>query len=855
MASQNQSHPPTSPEKSETSTPINGTPGASTSTSTTTTTGATTENGSSNAKRQKPAPSSASAGKTPSAEVLQRRKEGRLKAAATIAQNLKKTGIGRFEQENGFALTSVKTIPLINQKNYFTEYLKKDEQVSFIRNWRTERALQLKLKKLKELGATIDEKKFEDITNFDNFDLNDIEAEMAKEKEKAAAAATSTGGAVEADDDEEEDEENETEEVRQEKAKIGGDVVILQPGSGFIRIGKATDAVPLTIPSVIAVKKANRHSGELQPRPIRHENEDGELYFDDDFDEQRAIVTKDFRARMRYYKRRVLPNSRETAANYNKKQEPERIADHNDPYKKEWINIKQHPDCQFFVGEDALNFPVNDDWILRYPIINGNFNEYSQDYDSPQEILGDLTIIILDALERLQIKNVAHLKVMLVIPNLYDKAYVETWCHMLFKFVGFGRVGIIQEAVAATFGAGASCACVVDVGAQTTSISCVDEGMIIPDSRILLNYGGDQITETFIKLLLENSFPYKDIDLVSSYDWELAQTLKHNFITFQDADIAVQLYNFYKRKPFETTEKYEFKVFDEVMLAPMGLFFPPLFQTDKPTSIPSLYTSTKPRTSLIKGRLIKPAADQYSNKPNNPQSKSQENLRSLVNYCDLPEEELLMRLVDDVFQPEGPPQDNIDNIPLEKAIVESITNAGLAPNSDVGKIKKLYDNILVVGGGLAKISGYDLMLTDRINIWRPKFLSSSALDSIIEYVSGEVKTMNDLRQQLIEEAKGKYQEEGQPLDEVELPQSVLDSIDKKTQVKLDLEYVDSISDQGVLLPVNVLPPPREFDPEMLTWKGGSVYGRLKVVNEMWISQKDWDLLGSRCLYYKSIFNY
>ena len=95
---------------------------------------------------------------------------------------------------------------------------------------------------------------------------------------------------------------------------------------------------------------------------------------------------------------------------------------------------------------------------------------------------------------------------MLLIPDLYDKAYVETWCQLLLKFIGFGKVGIIQESIATTFGATMSTACVVDVGAQTTKISCVDEGMIISDSRVLLNYGGDNITETFVKLLIEDQF-------------------------------------------------------------------------------------------------------------------------------------------------------------------------------------------------------------------------------------------------------------------------------------------------------------------------------------------------------------
>ena len=40
-----------------------------------------------------------------------------------------------------------------------------------------------------------------------------------------------------------------------------------------------------------------------------------------------------------------------------------------------------------------------------------------------------------------------------------------------------------QESLAATYGAGISNACVVDIGATTTSIACVDEGLVLPDTR------------------------------------------------------------------------------------------------------------------------------------------------------------------------------------------------------------------------------------------------------------------------------------------------------------------------------------------------------------------------------------
>ncbi|CAH2352454.1 actin-like protein Arp8p [[Candida] railenensis] len=854
------------------------------------------------------------------AEVLQRRREGRIKAAATIASNLKKTGIGRFEEENKFALTSVKQVPLVNQKNYYTDYLKKDEQISFVRNWRSEKLMQSqnnnKLKKaIKKDDNSLEPK------NFDDYDLGDIEAEMRKKQEEEealaraeaeaeaeAAAAAAAGDDV--DDDVDDDDDDEVDgDVIEHKAKQGYDTIVIQPGSSNIRIGRATDAFPLTIPTVLAMRPKTSTSSskasapaDHQPTPVRTVDDAGNVAFDADFDHHKDIVTKDFKARMKYYKRRILPNSRESAANYNKKQEPERIPDHNDPYKKEWLDLSEHKGKTVFIGEDALNLPiVNNNWLLRFPIKNGVFNDQESYYDSPEEIIGDLACIIFDALEKLDItkkQHLAQLKAVLVIPDLYDKVYVENWVGMLFKQIGFGKVAIIQEAVAATFGAGAQSACVVDVGSQTTTISCVDEGLIINDSRITLNFGGDNITETFIKLLLESSFPYKGIDLSGhNDDWELAESLKKNYVTFSDADIAVQLYNFYKRKPNELTEKYEFKVFDEVMIAPLGLFYPGLFQIKEPTD----------DEAAQKRSLFPISVDQYSGKPNNPFSKAQENISESLVHADLADDQLLISIVDEknrikLANPYSRPRPtkttsntkNISLAPLEKAIIESITNAGIS--TDFNKVKRLYDNLLIVGGGFGKIPAFDLLLTDRINIWRPKFLSSSTMEEILEYVTSEKLQNDNKKKELIDEFKTKklaakrkslgldavvkagtspgtpVQEQettdengtksagatatvSSNLDDIELEEEELAKIDKMVPFELDLDYIDSISDKGSLLSINVLPPPREFDPEVLTWKGGSVYSRLKVINEMWVSQNDWDLLESRCLYYKSLFNY
>jgi len=53
----------------------------------------------------------------------------------------------------------------------------------------------------------------------------------------------------------------------------------------------------------------------------------------------------------------------------------------------------------------------------------------------------------------------------------------------------------------------------------------------------------------------------------------------------------------------------------------------------------------------------------------------------------------------------------------------------------------------------------------------------------------------------------------------------------------------------------VAPPPRELDPAVLVWKGGSVFGKLRMTNDSWIGRLEYDRLGSRILNYKVMFHW
>lgn len=54
---------------------------------------------------------------------------------------------------------------------------------------------------------------------------------------------------------------------------------------------------------------------------------------------------------------------------------------------------------------------------------------------------------------------------------------------LLLKWIGFKQLCLEQESVCTTFGAGISTACVIDIGAKLSKITCVEEGLVLPETR------------------------------------------------------------------------------------------------------------------------------------------------------------------------------------------------------------------------------------------------------------------------------------------------------------------------------------------------------------------------------------
>ena len=103
-------------------------------------------------------------------------------------------------------------------------------------------------------------------------------------------------------------------------------------------------------------------------------------------------------------------------------------------------------------------------------------------------------------------------------------------------------------------------------------MACVEEGLVIPESRMELAYGGDDITNFFNNLLTISKFPYEDRNIRKIWDWNLLQSLKERLCTLSENDLAVTVNDFVVRKPHSKSMKYSFKIYEDGIKAALCLF-------------------------------------------------------------------------------------------------------------------------------------------------------------------------------------------------------------------------------------------------------------------------------------------
>lgn len=240
----------------------------------------------------------------------------------------------------------------------------------------------------------------------------------------------------------------------------------------------------------------------------------------------------------------------------------------------EWTEEKVN---KVHVGTAALHLNPELSFKLVWPFQRGTFN--SRDYQHVREVITDLGELIRGAIvQELHVKaeDFKNYCVVLVLPDSFERGHVKGCVECLMSGQKpFKAISLIQDSQAVSFGCGVSSAVILDCGAQKISVACIEEGYLVPETKVKLPIGGDDVTRFFAAFLKSNEFPH-EFDLKKPLDWELLDELKERACTVNEAEIApsATIFEFYVRAPNQLTKKLLFKMFEERIIAPLALFDP-----------------------------------------------------------------------------------------------------------------------------------------------------------------------------------------------------------------------------------------------------------------------------------------
>lgn len=635
----------------------------------------------------------------------------------------------------------------------------------------------------------------------------------------------------------------------------GSHVIVIHPGSRWLRIGKASEVTPVSLPNVIArkhkppvpeptfVEGIMRARSRTTPPSSTPQPPNGDEYAvapasDDPFEEKLASITVSLRERMRFYKLRVTQNATSIASTFNEQFRPEIIPEANDPFRVEWIH---EPDKEYLIGEQVLRIsdPRKLGYSVRWPIHGHNFN--TRDYPSVQMILDDIETIISTALfekYKLTRGDYKNYSVVLVIPDFYDRAYVREFVNILLRSMGFKQICLQQESLAATYGAGISNACVVDVGAVCASVACVDEGLVIPDSRISLNMGGNDITEFLYVLLERINFPYRGANLALWHDWLVIEDLKARLCTLAEGDVALNLYDFVVRRYGKPTEKYGLRAYDEIILAPMCIFEPRVIEFDR-----KRIGSRSISSSDVTEEIIEHPADHVTQAmiistqhllPPPPPQPSQATVPAAPpeGRSPLPSEtgaklEQQEISLPSTANPTPPPTTlpvgesvEVSNGPVEVADMEGEekTTQTTQPPQSAQQVRL---------GSVPSSSSYPGGLPIDVCFEASKLPLDVAIFNSARACGGDDRIRKYLQAVLVVGGSAHIPGMAHALE------SRLQAI--ATPLVPNMEKVQ------------IIPPPKDVDPKVLAWKGAAVLAKMDSVADLWLTCIDWDMLGMRGL--------
>ncbi|KAL3851810.1 hypothetical protein ACJMK2_015515 [Sinanodonta woodiana] len=569
-------------------------------------------------------------------------------------------------------------------------------------------------------------------------------------------------------------------------------VVIIHPGSLNLRIGRASDTFPVTIPHCIARKKKDASSTDYKSSwMIRSESMHGEMK------QQQKLALK--------LAEDTMASKPMSSGEYRQPIPPRQYHAFNGAVKcvntdvicsKKWTNTdNQSP---YIIGDEALYCLPRSGYILNWPVRRGHLNLHDGPGGSMSAVLADLEVIWGQAIEQfldIPLKDLKIYRAILLIPDVYEHKHVKELMSLLLDRLGFGSAIVHQESVCAAFGTGVSSACIVDIGDQKTSICCVEDGISLKNTRITMEYGGCDISRCLHTLMGRAGFIPKDIDLSNTVDCLLLQEIKETCCHLDQDSYGVIEQTIQIKKPEQKIVKYSLKFGDEFHLAAFSVFFPDIYglQGTHLVHVQKRF-SGDPEDPHDEFYLRQTQSQQQSSKPSKKKETSTADIstRDETSLSMFEDSQLISAQMDEDSIDGQDGLTTTDNVKIprrteldeeqeqEAEEVTQLMGIDQAILHSVDKCagdelkKKMYSCIVVVGGGM-NFEGAQQWLQYRVWVGMP------------------------------------------------------------AQYRLMLETMD------------VITRPKETDPQLTSWKGATILACLDTTHELWIKKKEWDQFNVRML--------
>ncbi|CEO98368.1 hypothetical protein PBRA_006482 [Plasmodiophora brassicae] len=375
-------------------------------------------------------------------------------------------------------------------------------------------------------------------------------------------------------------------------------IIVLQPGSAYLRYGFAADDEPRSIPHVVAYRAAHRQAPAMTPLS------------DADLDIVRRRRNRGAKESMAMFKKKFKPKYDSSRAPSNgffgggtdlifDETNSVRRLDAADENPWPLTDVSGSPSC--VVGDDALHIPRSANYRLVWPIVRGRlassehrtthsaidalYDTFSFAFRGPDlcTVLPPATPIVDAPGAELGVarNERANRAVALVVSDLMTQREIVDVHDLLLDQLGVGAVFVHRESILACLGAGLSTCCVVDIGKEKTHVACVREGLVVPGTSFVAYYGSDHIAETFLFLLRacsgefgfdrEHYFPFQDANLSDPQHFAVLDDLKVRACAFPPSTVEDVEFS----QPYDIVldgTRYSMNITQAGYLAPLALF-------------------------------------------------------------------------------------------------------------------------------------------------------------------------------------------------------------------------------------------------------------------------------------------